>query len=293
MYDFDKRWKLSGVQRIYINSMVTELGGFGSESSNLIWPSSVTTTPHGDLAVKDSGNQQIQIFSPEGRHKHGFSYCTESAKDFGDVVCTQDGLILVTDGSKGIKVFSSDGLMIHLLKSPNADWKHSYGIEVMKFSNIAVTDWTDGGKIHILDVDWRMNAILKMTVINKLHRPEHIAVNKNEDLLVTEGQLFGQQLGCCLKVLDSEHILRKTIGPSVDNKFHFVNPSGVCVDRNDNVFVADERQNCVVMFNPDSSLTAKVVTQDLEGPAGLAVTKEGLLAVADCYHHRVKLYKYR
>ncbi|XP_069486944.1 E3 ubiquitin-protein ligase TRIM32-like [Ambystoma mexicanum] len=273
--------------------MVTELGGYGSEPGQFIWPSGVTTTLDGNLAVKDSGNQQIQIFSPDGRHKQGFSYGMESERDFGDVACTQDGLILVTDGSKGIKVFSKDGLMIHLLKCLKSDWNHSYGIAAVKSSSIAVTDWTDGGKVHMIGVDWRMNAILKMNVINGLNRPEHIAVNKKEEILVTEGQLFGHQQGRCLKIIDNERILKKTIGPRIDNKFSFINPSGVCVDSHGNSFVADEVQNCVVMFNPDSSLTVKVVTQDLEGPAGLAVTKDGLLAVADCYHHRVKLYKYK
>ncbi|KAH1169217.1 hypothetical protein KIL84_013807 [Mauremys mutica] len=170
-------------------------------------------TLDGDLVVKDSGNKKIQLFSPDGCYKHRFSYGSEPRKGLGDVACTQDGLLLVTDGSKAIKVFFKDGEMIHQLKSPKMDWNHSYRMAILKCNDIAVTDWTDGGKVHIIEVDWRMNAILKMNVIDGFHRLEHITVNKSEEILVTEGQLFGKYQGCCLKIMDSERILKKAIGP--------------------------------------------------------------------------------
>ncbi|XP_075432398.1 E3 ubiquitin-protein ligase TRIM32-like isoform X1 [Ascaphus truei] len=293
MHEFNKDWKLSGIQRIFYNTLVKQLGGFGSEASKFIWPTSVTTTLEGDLAIKDTGNQQIQIFSPDGHHKQTFVYGSESNNCLGDVACTQEGFLLVSDGSKGIKVFSREGDMIHLLKSSKTDWKNSYGLAVLRSNSIAVTDWTDGGKVHIVGVDWRMNAILKTNVVDGLHRPEHIAVTEGEDLLVTEGQLFGQHSGCCVKIIDSERALKKTIGPRYGNQLSFGNPSGVCVDASGNYFVADKGKNCVTMFNPDSSLAALVVTQDLEGPSGITLTNSGLLVVADCYHHSVKMYKYR
>ncbi|CAM4567490.1 unnamed protein product [Caretta caretta] len=294
MFEFNKGWRFSGIQRIFDNNLVKELGGFGTEPGKFIWPTSVTMALDGDLVVKDSGNKKIQLFSPDGCYKNGFSYGSEPRKGLGDVACTQDGLLLVTDGSKAIKVFSKDGEMIHQLKSPKMDWNHSYRVAVLKSNDIAVTDWIDGGKVHIIGVDWRMNAILKMNAIDGFHRPEHIAVNKqSEEILVTEGQLFGKYQGCCLKIMDSERILKKTIGPDYGSKFTFVKPSGVCVGSNENLFVADEGQNRIVMFNPDASLIALVVTQDLEGPCGLSVTKDGLLAVAGCYHHNVQLYRYR
>ncbi|XP_053326695.1 E3 ubiquitin-protein ligase TRIM32-like [Spea bombifrons] len=293
MHEFNKDWKLSGIQRLFYNSLVKQLGGFGSEAGKFIWPTGVTNTLEGDLAIKDTGNQQIQIFSLDGYHKQTFSYGSESTKHLGDVACTQEGLFLVSDGSKGIKVFSKEGEMIHLLKSSKADWKHSYGLSVLKSNRIAVTDWTDGGKIHIVGVDWRMNAILKTNVIDGLQRPEHVAVTEDEDLLVTEGQLFGRNAGCCVKIIDSERALKKTIGPTYGDHYSFMNPSGICVDTSGNFFVADKGKNNVTLFSRDSSLSELVVTQDLEGPSGITVTKNGLLVVTDCYHHCVKMYKYR
>ncbi|KYO35097.1 E3 ubiquitin-protein ligase TRIM32 [Alligator mississippiensis] len=293
LFEFNKGWKLSGIQKLYYNCLVKELGGFGTDPGKFIWPTSVTMTLDGDLAVKDSGNEQIQLFCSEGLYKHRFSYGSGTVKGLGDIVCIQDGLLLVTDGSKAIKVFSRDGEMIHQLKSPDMDWNHSYGMAILKSNDIAITDWTDLGKIHIIRIDLRMSAITRMYVMDGFHRPEHIAVNKREEMLVTKGQLFGKKQGSCLKVVNKDRIQKKTIGPSYENRITFVNPSGVCVDSDENLFVADRGQNYIVMFNPDASLVALVVNENLEGPCGLSVTKDGLLAVADCYHHSVKLYRYK
>lgn len=292
MHAHHKDWKLSGIRRIYRNTLMAEIGQFGTGPGKLIWPTALTLTPEGDLAVKDSGNNRIQIFSREGFHKHGFSFGSKSVKCLGDIAATADGRLLVTDGSKAVKVFAKDGELIHQLKPPKMDWKSSHGLALLPCGNLAVTDWTDGGKIHIISVDWRNNAILKMNVMEGFVRPVQISVNKNEDLLVAEGQLFGQYEGRCVKIIENKKIKMK-IGPELGNRHCFVNPSGVCVDRDGNILVTDEGQNCITMFNPNASLSAYVVNHELQGPFGICITNEGHLAVADCYHSCVKLYRYR
>ncbi|XP_066473139.1 tripartite motif-containing protein 2-like [Tiliqua scincoides] len=269
------------------------LGGFGTLPGKLIWPTSVTTSPDGDLVVKDSGTGHIQIYSPDGDFKQRFPYGFEPIKGMGDVTCMRSGVILVTNGTRIIQLFSKDGELIHELKSPKLTWPYSYGITVMQSNKIAVSDWTDGGKINIIGVDWRMNAILKTNAIEGFHRPVRIAVSKNEDLLVTEGQLFGRFQGCCIKVIDKNRHLKRTIGPRYGKTFSFENPSGISVDSPGNIFVTDEDRNYIVMFNPDSSLSAVIVSEGLQGPSSLSVMEHGLLAVADCYNHCVKIFRYK
>ncbi|XP_053156518.1 tripartite motif-containing protein 2-like isoform X2 [Hemicordylus capensis] len=269
------------------------VGEFGTATGKLIWPTSVTTAPDGDLVVKDSGTGNIQIFNSEGLPKERFPYGFEPIKGLGDVTCMKSGVILVTSGTRIIQLFSKDGELIHELKSPKVTWPYSYGITVLQSNKIAVSDWSNGGKINIIGVDWRMNAILKTQAIEGFHRPVRIAVNKNEEILVTEGQLFGRFQGCCIKVINSERNLTQTIGPRYGKRFTFENPSGICVDHHGNVFVSDAGQNCIVMFNPDSSLSAVIVSEGLQGPSGLSMLDHGALAVADCYNHCVKIYKYK
>lgn len=154
------------------------MGGYGTIPGKLIWPNSLTTTPEGDLAVKDSGTGQIQIFSADGQVKQRFPYGFEPIKGLGDITCMKNGVLLVTNGTRIIQLFSKDGELIHELKSPKITWPNSYGITVMKANKIAVTDWSDGGKINIIGVDWRMNAVLKTSSIEGFHRPVRVVANK-------------------------------------------------------------------------------------------------------------------
>ncbi|XP_061489394.1 tripartite motif-containing protein 2-like isoform X2 [Rhineura floridana] len=290
---FNNKWKLSGIQKIHYNSLEKILGGFGTIPGKLIWPTSLTTTPEGDLAVKDSGTRQIQIYSADGHTKQRFSYGFEPIKGMGDITCMKNGVLLVTNGTRIIQLFTKDGELIHELKSPKVTWPCSYGIAVLKANKIAVSDWSNGGKVNIIGVDWRMNTILKTHSIEGFHRPVGVAVNKSEEILVTEGQLFGKFQGCCIKIIDRERSVKRTIGPQYGRKFTFENPSGICEDCHGNMFVSDEGQNCIVMFNPDSSLSAVVVSEGLQGPSGLSVMDHGMIAVADCYNHCVKIYRYK
>ncbi|KAJ6669498.1 hypothetical protein lerEdw1_000046 [Lerista edwardsae] len=292
-HTFNNKWKLSGIHKIHYENLVRMVGGFGTIPGKLIWPTSVTTSPDGDLVVKDSGTGHIQIYSSDGRFKQRFPYWFEPIKGLGDVTCMRSGVILVTNGTRVIQLFSKDGELIHELKSPKLTWPYSYGITVMQSNKIAVSDWSDGGKVNIIGVDWRMNAILKTNAIEGFHRPVRIAVSKNEDLLVAEGQLFGRFQGCCIKVIDKERHLKKTIGPRYGKTFRFENPSGITVDTHGNIFVADEEKNCIVMFNPDSTLSTVIVSEGLQGPGGLSMMEPGLLAVADCYNHCVKIFRYK
>lgn len=177
-HTFNNKWKLSGIHLIYYENLVKTMGGYGTLPGKLIWPTSVTTSPDGDLVVKDSGTGHIVIYSPDGHFKQRFSYGFEPIKGLGDVTCMRSGVILVTNGTRIIQLYSKDGELIHELKSPKLSWPNSYGISVMQGNKIAVSDWSDGGKINIIAMDWRMNAILKTNAIEGFHRPVRIAVSK-------------------------------------------------------------------------------------------------------------------
>lgn len=49
----------------------------------------------------------------------------------------------------------------------------------------------------------------------------------------------------------------------------------------------------IAMFNPEASLVVSVANQNIESSCGLSVTKDRLLAVAACYQHTAKTFRYK
>ena len=72
-------------------------------------------------------------------------------------------------------------------------------------------------------------------------------------------------------------------------------PWGLCIDKNDSIYVADWGNNRVQKFSPEGDLLAKFEgTSDgvgsLKGPSGVAVDSEGDVYVTDWGNHRVQIY---
>ncbi|XP_039598692.1 E3 ubiquitin-protein ligase TRIM32-like [Polypterus senegalus] len=286
-------WRLSGVRKVLCNALLTEVGALGSGHGHFVWPTGLARMADGDLVVKDGGSERVQIFTRDGLFRHGFACSGASLGCLGNIAVTAHGCLLVSDGSKALRVFSKEGQLLCQLKSPKIDWRSSHGLAVLPADKLMVTDWTDGGKVHILSVDWRTNGVSHNNIIEGFCRPVQAALSKNEELLIVEGQLFGQYEGRCLKMIDPKKELKRKVGPELANGATFVNPSAVCVDADGNIFVADEGQSSVHIFNPDATLNALVVSSGLQGPTALCLTEQGYLAVADCYHRCVKVYRYR
>ena len=72
-------------------------------------------------------------------------------------------------------------------------------------------------------------------------------------------------------------------------------PWGLCIDNNQDIYVADWGNNRVQKFSPDGKLLVIFEgTSDgvgsLKGPSGVAVDSEGDVYVTDWGNHRVQIY---
>jgi sugar lactone lactonase YvrE len=64
-------------------------------------------------------------------------------------------------------------------------------------------------------------------------------------------------------------------------------PLGVTVDRTGRILVADSGNKRVASFNPDGSFVENKASPDLEAPAYIAVSPDGMIYVTDTKNHRV------
>ena len=71
-------------------------------------------------------------------------------------------------------------------------------------------------------------------------------------------------------------------------------PTGVAVDSQDNILVADWGNSRIQVFDQFGSFLSYVNTAGcpLYGPQGLSLTREGHIVVADSGNHCLKIYKY-
>ena len=72
-------------------------------------------------------------------------------------------------------------------------------------------------------------------------------------------------------------------------------PWGICIDREDNIYIADWGNNRVQKFSSDGECLvtfecSETGVGDLKGPSGVAVDSDGDVYVTDWGNHRVQIY---
>jgi tripartite motif-containing protein 2/3 len=96
-----------------------------------------------------------------------------------------------------------------------------------------------------------------------------------------------------LQVFDMSGSFVLSFGSNGEGNGQFNAPTGVAVDANDNILVADWGNSRLAVFDASGSFVAFVNTAacPLYGPQGLAVTPDGNVVVADSGNHCFKIYR--
>uniref|UniRef100_A0A1I8GGC6 TRIM2_3 n=1 Tax=Macrostomum lignano TaxID=282301 RepID=A0A1I8GGC6_9PLAT len=98
----------------------------------------------------------------------------------------------------------------------------------------------------------------------------------------------------CVKIFDSQGQFQFCIGCAGSEAGRLNAPTGVAVDLQDNIMVADWGSSSIQVFNSEGSFLASVNTagDQLYGPQGLAYcAKANQLVVVDTGNHCFKVYK--
>lgn len=64
-------------------------------------------------------------------------------------------------------------------------------------------------------------------------------------------------------------------------------PKHLCVDREDNIFIADAENHLIRKYNATTGMLSTLPIKDLARPHGVTVGRDGSLWVVDSYNHRV------
>ncbi|GFX15048.1 tripartite motif-containing protein 3 [Trichonephila clavipes] len=97
-----------------------------------------------------------------------------------------------------------------------------------------------------------------------------------------------------VRVFDAEGGFLSSFGSNGEGNGQFNAPTGVAIDSQDNIIVADWGNCRIQVFDMNGSFLSFINTfgDPLYGPQGLALTPDGHVVVSDSGNHCFKVYKY-
>ena len=263
----EKRFLLDVQERIQLKTIFGTLG-WGDGQFN--FPCGVCAIED-KIMVCDSNNNRIQIFNQKGQFISSIIDCN------GELFRDPYGICV---SGKDILVANNRSHKIYILNP-----KLSYSIDVgtlypkrifrMDKDQILVT--VDGGRIVSIDQN---SGMLKQFAQDYSISPSGICCNSTGKVLVAYSHSNG------IAVFDKHGNVLHTFDSTGGNPNQFKFPRGICVDRDDNIFVADYLNDRICVFNSNFQPLQQI---SFESPSDLCITSTQLV-VTSCTRNCVGIF---
>ena len=268
---------------------VLSFGQQGSSKGMFNGPSGVAVNERDEIAVSDSGNHRVQVFSGDGTYLRSFGeegnrqgqFQTPSGIAFG----TNDNIIVGESGNQFIQIFNGEGKYLSHFFS-NSSSTTPPGLSVDSDGNIIVTD-CQNKLIKILSPGGRL---LQTIGGDCLTFPIHCIQNNNIFVVLDRGD-HG------IKMFDKEgKFLKKFGSKGVGNK-QFNDPCCLSVDKVGHLMICDKLNHRIQLLDiPSGKFHTKfeVKGKDIGGlgnPVSMAVLSNGRIVVSDVLHHCVHIFE--
>ena len=266
---------------------VGEFGGWGEGPGQFIWVTAIAFGPDGSLYLADENTHRISAFTPEGAFRRGwgeFGAAPGQLNRPSGIAFAPDGALLVVDSlNHRIQRFDAAGALLSYwgeFGGGPGQFNMPWGITVDAAGAVYVSDWRndrvqkfDAAGHFIAAFDGRASGGLASDGRNGgdgFARPNGLAVDTAGRLYVCDWQNDRVQ------ILDaSGQVIDSLIGHSGTSKW----------------------ARTFLDANPDIEGKLDAATQNIElkrrfyRPTAVAVSNDGLVFAADCYRHRVQIYR--
>ncbi|XP_064079014.1 tripartite motif-containing protein 3-like isoform X3 [Macrobrachium nipponense] len=275
------------------DDMLLRVGRRGRNRGEFVNPQGIAynAVKDGRIAVADSNNQCIQVFTLAGECKLRFGVRGRSIGQMQrptGVAALPNGNYVVADyENKWVSIFEPSGKFV--TRIGHGKLLGPKGVCVDNNGHIIVVD----NKASCVCIFQQSGKLLtkfgnRGTDEFQFAGPHFAAVNSMGHIVITD---FHNH---CVKVFDSDGDFLFTFGTSGEGNGQFNAPTGVAVDSNDNIIVADWGNSRIQVFDSQGSFLSYVNTlaDPLYGPQGMTLTPDGQIFVADSGNHCFKVYKY-
>ena len=256
---------------------VGEFGGWGEAPGQFSWVTAIAFGPDGSLYLADENTHRISVFTPAGEFRRCWGEFGDGAGQLNrpsGMAFAPDGTLLVVDSlNHRVQHFTEDGALLEswgeMGKGPG-QFNMPWGVAVDAAGAVYVSDWrndriqkfdADGG--FISDFDGRNGG-------DGFARPNGLAVDAAGRIYVCDWQ---------------------------NDRVQVLDPAGRVIDTLIGHSGTSKWARTFLDANPDIEEKLNAATQNIElkrrfyRPTAVTVNADGLVFVADCYRHRVQVYK--
>ena len=264
---------------------VGEFGGWGEAPGQFIWVTAIAFGPDGNLYLADENSHRISVFTPEGRFLRCWGEFGAGPGQFNrpsGIAFAPDGTLLAVDSlnHRVQRLDAGDGRPLAAwgeFGTAPGQFNMPWGIAVDGAGAVYVSDWRND-RVQKFDADGNLAAIFDgrddgdgLDGRGGFARPNGLAVDAAGRIYVCDWQNDRvQALDAAGRVIDT------LIGHSGTSKW----------------------ARTFLDANPDIEAKLNAATQNIEPkrrfyrPSAVAVREcDGLVFVADCYRHRVQIYR--
>ena len=273
---------------------VQSFGQEGSDAGMLNYPLGVAVNERDEIAVTDSFNHRIQVFSSDGTYLRSFGTRGDKQGEFdfpaGIAFDPKNGNILVVDSNNHrVQLFSEQGEYLnhfgeqgnldHQLKSPN-------GLSVDSDCNVIVAD--SGNKV-IKIFSHNGHFLRKIGEEGSFNRPWHCV--QYDNYLIASDIVENY-----IKVFNKDgHFLYK-FGRTGSGDGEFNQPHCLSVNKAGHLMVCDLGNHRVQVFDLSGNFVSKFGTQgrgkgEFNRPLSTAVLSDGRIVACDIWNHCIQIFE--
>ena len=266
---------------------VATFGSHGSGKGQFQHPVGISVNSTGEVAVSDSNNHRVQLFSADGKHLREFGTQGTADGQFQypqGLAYNKAGNIIVADQRNSrIQVFTSTGHWIRtfgqeVLKGP-------YRVSVTSDGNIVVSDATEE-KVSMFSPEGVL--LLQFVPSTGTRVNPHSAIFHDNKFFVSLSSHM-------VRVFDSRGSHLYDIGEYGKGVGQFSNPEGLAVNTDDLLLVCDGINRVQVVTLNGEFVTSFGSSGSSKGqfssPQGITATPDGRVFIADFYNHRIQVFE--
>ena len=283
--------------------VANQWGKAGGGEGEFNEPIGITVDQAGNVYVADVRNSRIQKFTPNGKFILQWGREGEGEGEFQKpvgVALDGEGKVYVIDYDLDrIQVFSSEGNFLNQWKKIGGDFGFAAGIGIDRKEGAIYVAEFYGKIVEKFDLGGKFVAKVGSSgraLSGALHYPTDVFVDQNGFVYVADA--YNNRIQ---KFDKNGNFVAKwggVLGLGLPKKWGgwFTVPSGVAVDDNGRIYVADSANQRVIAMSPGGEFLAEWKTGEkslLFSPTRVAVGKDGTIYAADTARNRIVALKYR